>query len=279
MQPAAFDYHRPGTIEEAVDLLGRVEGARVLAGGHSLLPAMKLRLSSPPALVDLGRIAGLSGVTAENGSLSIGALTTHAEIEHSGLIEQECPILAEAAATIGDPAVRNRGTIGGSLAHADPAADLPTVITALGATVIVTGKGGEREIAAADFFTGLFATSLGRGEVVTSIRVPKLGAGTGTAYVKHRHPASSYAVVGVAAIVHAAGGAISGGSVAIGGATANPVVLDVIPGEDPAAATSASVAGAITRPIGDLYASGEYRVHLAGVLTKRALTTAIARTA
>ncbi len=283
MQPTSFDYHRPETLEEALELLSTVEGARALAGGHSLLPAMKLRLSVPSALVDVGRIPGLSGITASDGHLVIGATTTHAEIEHSALVAAQCGILAEAAAQIGDPAVRNRGTIGGSLAHADPAGDLPTVIVAIDASITARSTGGERTIAGSEFFTGLFATALDEGEVITSVEVPVLGAGSGGAYVKHKHPASGYAVVGVAAVVHKEGGTIDRASVAVGGASPNPAVVDgsgVIGTAGTAeaiAAVAAAVSEAISDPIGDVYASGEYRVHLAGVLTSRALERAVER--
>ncbi|MFQ5967949.1 MAG: FAD binding domain-containing protein [Acidimicrobiia bacterium] len=285
MQPSAFDYHRPSTVEEAIGLLSSIEGARALAGGHSLLPAMKLRLSTPTALVDIGRIPGLSGIQSDGDHLTIGALTTHAEVERSELVKGDCPILAEAAATIGDHQVRNLGTIGGSLAHADPAADYPTVVTALGATITATGSGGQREIAASDFFQGLFATALEDGELITSVQVPKLGVGTGGAYVKHRHPASSYAVVGVAALVALADGTCSEVRVSIGGVTANPVSISGAtkalggkePTDDAIAAAAGTVADAISDPIGDLYASGEFRVHLAEVLTKRALSAAVDR--
>ena len=283
MQPTAFDYHRPDTLEEAIDLLSSVDGATALAGGHSLFPAMKLRLAHPTALVDVGRIPGLAGITASDGHIEIGGLTTHADIEHSELVATQCAVLSDAAATIGDPAVRNRGTIGGSLAHADPAADLPTVVVALGANITAQGKDGTREISAEDFFQGLFATALAGDEIITSIQVPALGPGSGSAYIKHKHPASGYAVAGVAAIVHQDGGSISDARVAIGGATANPELVDTsgLTGgaatEDGIAAVAAAVGEAISDPIGDVYASGEYRVHLAGVLTKRALQRAIER--
>jgi carbon-monoxide dehydrogenase medium subunit len=285
MQTAQFDYYRPESIAEAIDLLTSIEGSRPLAGGHSLLPAMKMRVASPPALVDLGRIGGLSAISRNGTSVTVGALATHAAVAASDTLVADCRILAEAAAQIGDPQVRNRGTIGGSVAHADPAADYPTVLTALDATITVAGSGGERSITAGEFFVDLFATALGPGELVTAVQVPALGAGRGAAYVKHRHPASGYAVVGVAAVVGVTDGSCSSASICIGGATATPqrvetaaqALLGQTPGEDSAAAAAAAVSAGLANPIGDVYASAEYRVHLAGVLTKRAIGAAFAR--
>lgn len=283
MQPSAFAYHRPGTVDEAIQLLTATDGARALAGGHSLLPSMKLRLSNPEALIDIGRVEGLSGIDDDGDHVEIGALVTHAEIENSELIGQEVPVLAETAGQIGDLQVRNRGTIGGSLAHADPAADIPTTILALEATINVQGPGGSREIAASEFFTGLFATALADDELITSVRVHKLGAGHGSAYIKHKHPASGYAVVGAAAIVDMANGSIDHAHLAVGGVTANPATVDVsgLAGaqgsDDDLAQAAGGVAAALGDPIGDVYASGEFRVHLAEVLSRRALSTAFAR--
>ncbi len=266
MHPAPFEYHRPTTVADAVALLGSVADSRPLAGGHSLLPIMKQRLAAPAALVDLGRIGELSGISDTGATLRIGATTTHAAVASSDLAAAKVPVLADTAKLIGDHQVRNRGTIGGSIAHADPAADYPPVLVALGATVNVTGPGGDRSIAAGDFFTGLFETALAAGELVTSVDVPVAAPGSGAAYVKHRHPASSYAVVGVVAVVEGGGGRL-----VVGGATATPVV---VPGTDPAA-----ISAAISDPIGDLYASGEYRVHLATVLAKQAIEEASERAA
>jgi aerobic carbon-monoxide dehydrogenase medium subunit len=259
-RPAEFTYRRASTVDEAVSLLAELDDARPLAGGHSLLPAMKLRLSTPGALVDIGRIPGLSGIERDGNGIRIGALATHAAVASSELVRGECPVLAETAALIGDRQVRNRGTIGGSVAHADPGADYPTVLKALGATVTVAGRGGTRDIAADDFFTGMFTTSLGDGELVTSVQVP---AAKAAAYVKHKHPASGFAVVGVAAVV-AGDGAVR---LVVGGATGTPVD----------AASVDEVPEALTDALGDAYASAEYRRHLATVLARRALTAASAR--
>ena len=279
MQTAPFDYQRPATIEEAFDLL-RAEGARPLAGGHSLLPAMKLRVSNPDMLVDISRLPGLGAIEKSGDAMLVGALATHEAVAGSGVLATECPLLAETARHIGDAQVRARGTIGGSIAHADPAADYPTALLALGATVHTTSASGTREISAADFFTDIFTTALEPGELVTSVSVPVMSAGTGGAYVKHRHPASSYAVVGVAAIVMLDDGAITGARLTVGGVVGKPVSVDVsgLTGKaasaESLAAAASAVSTSLTNPIGDVYASGEYRVHLAGVLAKRALAIA-----
>jgi carbon-monoxide dehydrogenase medium subunit len=284
MYPSSFDYHKPRSLAEASDLLKKDADAKLLAGGHSLLPAMKLRLATPTALVDLAGIKELLGIKAAGASLQIGALTTHATVAASDVVRSSCPLLAETAACIGDAQVRNRGTMGGSVAHADPAADYPTALIALGATV-ETGGASSRKVPVADFFTGLFQTVLGPGEIVTAVHVPTYGKGTGGAYEKHRHPASSYAVVGVAALVTIDGGKCSKVSLVVGGVSVNPVrasaaeaaLVGQAPGEAAFAAAAARVADSVTKPISDLYASGEYRVHLASVLARRALATAASR--
>ena len=188
MYPAQTTYHRAGSVAEAVQLLADNEGAKVLAGGHSLIPMMKLRLATPAVLVDIGHIGALKGIEAGDGGLSIGALTTFAEIAASDLVKQHAPLLAEAAALVGDPTVRNRATIGGNVSHGDPQSDSPTVLTALGATLNVTGPGGDRSIAVADFPTGLLENALSEDEVLTSVSVPSLPAGSGSAYCKFPHP-------------------------------------------------------------------------------------------
>lgn len=283
MQPAKFDYYRPDTLSEAVELLTSVDGARPIAGGHSLLTAMKLRVANPAALVDLGRIPDLTGISRDGESLMIGALATHAAVAASDLAKTDCPVLADTASQIGDPQVRNRGTIGGSLAHADPAADYPTLMRAIGATIHVTGAGGsERAIPADDFFVDLFTTSLEVGELVTAVEVPVMAAGQSGVYLKHRHPASSYAVVGIAAIVTVDGGSCTAAAIGVGGVTGTPERADAaeaaLVGQEPSdelvATAAAAVAESLANPIGDIYASGEFRVHLASVLTKRALSEA-----
>ncbi len=284
MRPQAFEYHRPESLEQALGLLTDVEDSRPLAGGHSLLPMMKLRLAAPAALVDLGRLPGLDEIARNGDSLTIGALATHASIAASDVVREACPVLAETAAIVGDRQVRNRGTIGGSLAHADPSADYPTLMKALGATITATGKGGERQIAADDFFLDIFTTALQPGELVTSVSVPATAAGDGAIYLKHRHPASSYAVVGVAAVV-GVNGSFSRARLVVGGATARPVAVEAVsemlvgqsPGEGAITAAADAVRDSLDSPIGDTYASGEYRVQLAVVMAKRALTAAVER--
>ncbi|HEV2450787.1 MAG TPA: xanthine dehydrogenase family protein subunit M [Streptosporangiaceae bacterium] len=268
MIPAPFRYQRAATVSEALDLAAEGgEDATFLAGGHSLLPLMKLRLALPEVVIDIGRIAGLSYIRVQNGGISIGALTRHHDLEHSGLLARELPLLAAAAGRVGDPQVRHRGTIGGSLAHADPASDLPAVLLALDATLVAIGPRGSREIAAADFFTGTFETALEPGELLTGIRVPR-PASPGWSFQKFTKRAIDWAIVGVA---------VQGGSVAL-----------VNMGEIPlrAAATERALAGGAspreaaalaaegTRPVADINASRDYRQHLARVLTARALAEA-----
>ncbi len=286
MFPAQITYHRAGSVAEAVQLLSDNEGAKLLAGGHSLLPLMKLRLAAPAVLVDIGRIEALKGVSASGGGITIGALTTHAEIASSDLVQQHAPVLAEAAALVGDPAVRNRGTIGGSVSHADPASDQPTVLTALGATFNVTGPGGDRSIAAADFATGLLENALAENEVLTSISVPSVPSGAGSAYVKFPHPASRYAVVGAAAVLAVSGGACSSASVVVGGVETTPAraasVEAALAGSDLSDAALDAAAAAVGGdlngdPMGDVFASAEYRRAMAAVYVRRALGAAASR--
>jgi aerobic carbon-monoxide dehydrogenase medium subunit len=281
--PTAFELERPETLDEAIRLLRDGPDTKVIAGGHSLLPAMKLRLTAPTVLVDLGRIAGLDGIELDGDRLTIGALATHAAVAASETVRSACPVLAEAAGQIGDRQVRNRGTIGGSIAHADPGADYPTVITALEATVVAAGPDGEREIPAAEFFTGVFDTALGTGELVKAVRIPPTAPGTGAAYLKHPHPASGYSVVGAAAVVTLEGGTCSRARLIIGGAAGAPVTIPVdglvgqALSEESIAAATAGVPDALGDALGDTYASAEYRRHLAGVLARRALAAAAGR--
>jgi carbon-monoxide dehydrogenase medium subunit len=285
MQTAPFEYYRPETVAEAIELLGSVDGARPIAGGHSLLPAMKLRVANPAAIVDLTFIEGLNEITDNGDTVSIGALTKHAAVCASPLLREKNALLSFTGRHIGDPAVRNRGTIGGSIAHADPAADYPTVLIALEATINVSGPGGDRAIAAGDFFVDLFTTALADGELVVSVEVPVLGDGQGGSYQKHRHPASSYAVVGAAALVTVEDGTASEARIAIGGVTPTPrraeaaeaaLTGNAIDAETITTAAS-KVGEVLDNPLGDTYASGEYRVYLASVLTRRAIDGAFAR--
>ena len=285
MRPQSFEYHRPETLDEALDLLGSVEESRPLAGGHSLLPMMKLRLATPAALVDIGRVPGLAEIGRDGDEVTIGALATHGAIASSREVREACPVLAETAALVGDRQVQNRGTIGGSVAHADPSADYPTLLRALGGTIVVRGRDGERRISADDFFVDVFTTALAPGELVTAVTVPATTAkGLGAMYLKHRHPASSYAVVGVAAVV-GANGSVTEAALAIGGVAGKPVRVEaareMLVGQQPDEAAITAVADAVGKSIdgaiGDTYASGEYRVHLAKVMSKRAIAAAVER--
>jgi carbon-monoxide dehydrogenase medium subunit len=283
MYPPKFDYYRASSLAEAVSLLKQHSGAKVLAGGHSLIPVMNLRLADPGTLIDIGRISELKGISADNGSVRIGALTPHALIAASADVPT---VLSEAAGMIGDPQVRNRGTIGGNIAHADPASDLPTVLTALGAKIHVTGPNGNRTISADNFFTGLFATALADGEIVTAVEVARSGAGSGSAYAKLFNPASRYAMVGAAAIVTVSGGSCTAAGVAVGGlvpsATRAKSVEAALVGKPLSEDNIAAAAQAVLNDlgddiIGDIHASAEYRKAMAPVFVKRAVTAAAQR--
>lgn len=285
MYPATFEYHRAATVEEAVGLLARYkDDAKLLAGGHSLIPMMKFRLAQPAHLVDIRRIGGLAGVREEGGAIVIGALTTHYAIESNAMLKSKCPVLAEAGAMIGDPQVRNAGTIGGSLAHADPAADWPAVILALGADIRAVGPKGARTIKAKDFFKDLMTTALGPDEVLTEVRIPALPAHTGAAYLKHPHPASRFAVVGVAAVVTLADGKCRESHVAVTGVGSKAVrakgVEAGLVGRAPDAATIAAAAAKAADGIqisADLQGSVEYKAHLTRVYARRAVEAAVSR--
>jgi carbon-monoxide dehydrogenase medium subunit len=285
MYSSNVDYYRATSVSDAVQALQKYKGAKLLAGGHSLIPAMKLRVANPPMLVDIGRIKTLHGIKVGKREVKIGALTTHAAIAASEELKAACPILIEAAAQIADRQVRNRGTIGGSLSNADPASDYPTLITALDATLTVTGPNGERQIEARKFFKDLFTTALKRDEVLTSITVPAYGnmPGMGGAYLKHRHPASSYAVVGIAALIGLENGKVTRTAIVVGGATANPLhaksVESALTGKEP---TEENISAAVENmnieaTLGDSYASAEYRAHLAKVMSRQALMLAAER--
>ena len=288
MYAPEFDYYRAASVADASALLKKHPGAKLLAGGHSLIPLLKLRLAAPSALIDIGRIDGLRGVSVADGMVRIGALTTHAELATSPELGKHCPALSEAAALVGDPAVRNRGTIGGNVAHADPASDLPTVLAALGARFVVAEGTASRTVAASDFFLGLMSTALGDHALVTTIEVPVRAKGTGAAYVKFGHPASRYAVIGVAAEVTVGGGVCSAATVVAGGLVPRPTRLSSVESALVGQALTADViANAANRGepdlgddiLGDIYASAEYRKAVAPVWIKRALTAAAARVA
>jgi carbon-monoxide dehydrogenase medium subunit len=284
MIPASFEYHAPTTVAEAVKLLQEGgDGVKLLAGGHSLLPAMKLRLASFDALIDITKIEELKGISA-NGGLTIGAGTTYSTIVSSDAVRKHCPVLAECIGVLGDIQVRNRGTIGGSIAHADPAADLPALVLALNATLTAQGPGGERMIAADDMFVGMLATALAPDEILTKVTFPLLGSGEGAAYHKMRQPASRYAIVGVAAYVKLEGGKVSAARVAMTGAGAvavrQPEVEQALigsDGSDEAIAAAAEQAGNDIDYLGDIHASEEYRRAMVKVYTRRALSEAVQR--
>ncbi len=285
MIPAQFEYHAPTSTKEALQLLRTLPDAKLVAGGHSLLPLMKFRLVTPAHLIDLGRIAGLRGIREERGQVAIGAMTTHWTIESSNLLRQKVPLLPETASTIGDVQVRNMGTIGGSLAHADPAADYPAAMLALEAQIIAEGLRGQRTIAAADFFTGLFSTAVQPDEVLAEVRVPALPPRTGSAYLKFPHPASGFAVVGVAVVVtldgkdrcaHARIGVTGVAPVAYRARTAEDALTGRALNDQTIAAAAAKAPDGV-EPNEDIFASAEYRRHLARVYTKRALQAALKR--
>jgi carbon-monoxide dehydrogenase medium subunit len=276
--PEKFDYEVAESPEHAVTLLGGREDAKLLAGGHSLLPAMKLRLARPALLVDVGRLAELSYVRDAGEHIAIGALTRHKDVRDAALLQEHCPIVSFAAGQVGDPQVRHRGTIGGSLAHGDPASDLPSVLLALDADMVIRGSGGERIVAAREFFTGVFQTAIGPAELLTEIRVPKLGASTGSSYVKMARRAQDWATVAVAAIVERSNGSAARACIGLTNMGATPLRATAA---EEAIANGASIdeAAALiadgTDPPTDHAASGEFRRHLAEVLGKRALTEAL----
>lgn len=280
MFPNQFEYHRPSSVQAAAGLLAADPDAKLLAGGHSLIPAMKLRLASPSSLVDLGGVDGLTGIDA-SGPIKIGAMTTYAAIRDSRELKSALPILAEAADNVGDPAVQARGTIGGALAHSDPAADYTAIFLALDGSVEVTGTNGARTIAADDLFVDLFTTALAPDEIITSVSFPALD-GAGTAYEKFRHPASGYAVVGVAVkIATGSDGKVESARIAVTGATSKATrataAEEALQGktlDDAAIDAAAAVAGNGLDINGDHFASEEYRRHLVSVLTGRALRKA-----
>jgi carbon-monoxide dehydrogenase medium subunit len=283
MIPQTFEYTAPKTLDEALRLLAG--GAKPLSGGMSLIPMMKLRLAAPDHLVDLGRLKDLNYIREEGGALHLGATTTHQEVAASGLVRGKCPLLAQTAGGVGDPQVRNRGTIGGSVAHADPSADYPAALQALEATFVLKGAKSERTVAAADFFLDTFMTALEPGEIVREVIVPIEDSGTGTCYEKVVQKASGFAVVGIAVRVKKAAGKIAWARVGVTGLSNHAYratgVEKAIEGTGGSATevqhASAMVADGVDAN-SDLHASAEYRTHLAVVHTARALLTALSRT-
>jgi aerobic carbon-monoxide dehydrogenase medium subunit len=281
MIPVSFDYLRPHTLEQALDLLARHgDDAKVLAGGHSLIPAMKLRLSQPKVLVDIGRLIELRSIKRENGKIAIGALTTHYEIESSELLRRDCPLLPEAAGKIGDVQVRNKGTVGGSCVHADPAGDWPAAMLALEAEFEIAGARGTRTVAAKDFFVDILTSAIEPGEILKSIRVP--ATGSTTAYTKFAQKASGFAIAGVAAVIDRNRQQVS---VAVTGVAAKAYrasgTESLLQGQaefsqETIVAAAEKAADGI-EALSDIHASAEFRAHLARVQTKRALELASSR--
>lgn len=280
MIPESFDYQRAGSVREALTLLKQHgENAKVLAGGHSLIPTMKLRLANPGTLIDIGGISELKYINDKGDYLAIGAGTTHLMVETSSLVQQKAPALSQAAGQIGDVQVRNRGTIGGVLAHSDPQADYPGVVLALNATIVAEGSGGERTIEAVDYFTGLWETALGENEILTEVRIPVDSANANSCYLKFPQPASRYPYVGCAVAMDKSGGNCSEVRVGFSGVAESAFrdsgVEDAIRGQalkdETIAAASAKAAEGRT-VLSDYFVSEEYRRAMAQVYAKRALT-------
>jgi carbon-monoxide dehydrogenase medium subunit len=280
--PLAFDYEVAESVDHAIELLGQHgDEAKLLAGGHSLLPIMKLRLAAPTVLIDLARIDDLNYVSDEGDHLAIGAMTRHCDVEHDATLEEHCGLIAYTASLVGDPQVRHRGTIGGSISHGDAASDLPSALLALDATFLIKGPDGERTVAAGDFFEDYLQTTLAPDEVLTEIQVPKLN-GAGWSYKKFNRRAQDWAVVGVAAVVERSNGSIGSARIGLTNMGSTPLrattAENALSGADPssvAEATSSADEG--TSPSSDIAASDEYRRHLARVLSRRAVEEALGR--
>jgi len=285
MYPAAFDYHAPTTVKDALKLLGKLDDAKLLAGGHSLIPMMKLRLAQPKHLIDLGKVKGLGGVKEEKGVIVVGAMTTHWEVESSKVLKAKVPVVSETAAVIGDPAVRNKGTIGGSLAHGDPAADMPASAIALGFEFVCEGPKGKRTVKVDDWFKGLMETALKDTELLTTIRIPVWAAGSGACYMKFPHPASRFAIVGVcAAVTLDKGGVCKKVGVGVTGAGTRAVRAKTVeaallnkPLDAKTIEAAAQKAADGVDVQADLQGSVEYKSHLCRVFARRALEAAVKR--
>lgn len=283
MIPAAFDYVRPTSVTEAVAALGAAgEDGKILAGGQSLIPVLRLRLAYPTALIDVGRVAEMRGVRDDGDAITIGAMTTHDDVLRDPLVREHAPLIAQATQTVADPQVRHRGTFGGALAHADPAGDLGAVALALGCEFVAAGPSGERTIAASDFFADYLTTALTADEVLTHIRVPKLGAGWSSHYEKFNRVAQAWSIVGVAALIHRDNGTIAEARIGLTNmgstplrATATETALAGADVTTSAVGAAAEQAAEGTHPPSDLSGQSDYRAHLARVLTKRAVLTAL----
>jgi len=278
MIPAKFDYVRAGSADEALSLITEHgDEAKFLAGGHSLLPLMKLRLAQPSVLVDIGRLRDLSYVREDGGTIAIGALTRHRDVETSDVLRTHCPILPHAASYVGDPQVRHRGTIGGSLAHGDPASDLPAVVLALDAEIDIAGAGGVRTVPAAEFFRGVFETAVGPAELVTEVRVPKQSGDHVWSYLKFRRRAQDWATVGVAAVARRSNGGVGEAAISLVSMGATPLRAGASEAAWNAGDDSGAAAAEGTDPPSDTNGSADYRRHLVQVLVRRAVEEAEAR--
>ena len=283
MIPVAFDYEVAESVDHALQLLGQHgDDAKLLAGGHSLLPIMKLRLAAPAVLIDIGRISDMNYVRDAGDHLAIGAMTRHTDVEHNPIVQEHCGILSYTASLVGDPSVRHRGTIGGSVSHADAASDLPSALLALDASFQIKGPNGERTVAAKDFFKDYLMSDLGPDEILTELHVPKLAAGTGWAYKKFNRRAQDWAVVGVAAVVERSNGSIGSARLGLTNMGSTPLrasaAESALSGADPGSVGEATAsADEGTTPSSDIAASSEYRRHLARVLSKRAVEEALGR--
>ncbi len=279
MIPSAFEYIRPTSVDEALAALTEHgDEAKVLAGGHSLLPMMKLRLASPGVLIDIARIPELSYIRfdEEDGdTIRIGAATRHADLISSTMLGDRAPLLSYVASLVGDRQIRHRGTIGGSLVHADPAADLPTAVLGLGVTLVIAGPSGRREVAVDDFFTGFFESAVGPDELLVEVRVPAAAGSSGWGYEKFTRRANDWAIVAVAAVLHPSGTRVALANMGPTPLRARATEAALAAGSDPAAAAVAAADG--TEPTADMHATRDYRRHLARVLTRRALETAASR--
>ena len=287
MIPPKFDYYAPDSLQDALALISEhQEDGKILSGGHSLIPILKLRLSEPEVLIDIGRIDGLDQISESNGVIEIGPRVTHSELVHSDVISGRLPLLAAAASVIGDPQVRNVGTVGGNLAHADPASDLPAAMVCLNATMELQSAGGSRSVAIDDFFVDLLTTAVEPDEILTGIKIPVPDAGAGWSYAKLPNPASHYAIVGIAALISVDGGTCTSASVGVTGLGAAPgrasgVESALVGSElsDDAIAAAAQDAASGFDVLEDIHASTEYREHAARVYARRAIAEAWSRAA
>jgi carbon-monoxide dehydrogenase medium subunit len=282
MLPARFEYHRPGSIDEALGLLGSLEDAKVLAGGQSLIPVMKLRFAAPSHLLDINRLPGLDGIDASGGSLRIGALVRHNQMAGSDVVKAHHGLLASTAPQIADPLVRNLGTVGGSLAHADPAGDWGSAMLAAGATVALRSSRGEREVSVSDFLVDIFTTTMEADELLTEIRVPLAAGPSGGAYLKLERKIGDFATVGVAVQVELVDGTIGRAGIALTGVGSKNIPAteaeQSLAGAEPteeAFANAGRLAAAVADPVGDVRGSAEYKRHIVEVYVRRGLTRAV----